>query len=238
MNERIAETKAWNDENYRKLGTRAQRRYPNEELVRFISRHYLTLPPERRAQTDVLEVGSGLCGNLWMVAREGLRAHGLDISPEAHKLGEKTLAGWGVTAKLTQGSMLEMPYADGAFDAVYDILASFSLTIAEMEVYLKQVARVLKPGGRFFLFALSAASDAFRNYAPAVKIDEWTLNGIYRKDSPYYGCFYPHRFDEPKNLAGMIRSRGLTVSSSETIDRTYNGETERLQCISVEALKV
>lgn len=235
MNERIAATKDWYDENYRAQGVRAQRRYPNEELVRFISRRYLTLPPERRARTDVLEVGSGLCGNLWMVAREGLRAHGLDISPEAIKLGGEALKSWGVTAKLTQGSMLEMPYEDASFDAAYDVLASFSLTSAELPAYLREVRRVLKPAGRFFLFTLSAESDAFKNFAPAVKLDEWTLNGIHRKDSPYYGCFYPHRFDEPRRLAETLKGRGFEIASLETVDRTYNGGTERLQCVSVES---
>ena len=237
MNERIAETRDWNQENYRKNGMKAQRRYPNEELVRFLSRHYLGLDPASRAKTDVLEVGSGLCGNLWMPAREGLRAHGLDISEEAIRLGGQTLASWGVSAKLTQGSMLEMPYPAASFDAVYDILASFSLTVAEMSVYLGHVARVLKPGGRFFLFTLGAESDAFKNHAPAVKIDEWTLDAIRRKDSPYYGCFYPHRFDRPENLAALIREAGLTPSVPETMDRSYNGGKERLQTISVEAVR-
>jgi ubiquinone/menaquinone biosynthesis C-methylase UbiE len=237
MNEHIAATKDWYDDNYRAQGLRAQRRYPNEELVRFISRRYLSLAPDRRAQTDVLEVGSGLCGNLWMVAREGLRAHGLDISAEAIKLGGETLKAWGVSAMLTQGSMLEMPYADAAFDAVYDVLASFSLTSAEFPVYLREVRRVLKPAGRFFLFTLSSESDAFKTFAPAVKLDDWTLNGIHRKDSPYYGCFYPHRFDDPRRLAETLKAHGFEIASLETVDRTYNGGAEKLQCVSVESQK-
>jgi ubiquinone/menaquinone biosynthesis C-methylase UbiE len=172
-----------------------------------------------------------------MVAREGLRAHGLDISAEAIKLGGEALKSWGVSAKLTQGSMLEMPYKDASFDVVYDVLASFSLTTAELPAYLREARRVLKPGGRFFLFTLSAESDAFKNFAPAVKLDDWTLNGIHRKDSPYYGCFYPHRFDDPARLAETLRANGFAISSLETTDRTYNGGVEKLQCISVEAQK-
>lgn len=238
MNDHIEATGAHYDKNYRELGLRAERRYPNEELVRFVSRHYLKLGAEARAKTDILEVGSGPCGNLWMIAREGFRAQGLDISPEAIKLGSSVLASWGTSARLTLGSMLEMPYADASFDAVVDVLASFSLTTAQFPAYLKQVTRVLKPGGRFFLFTLSAGSDAFRNHAPAVKLDESTLNGIYRKDSPYYGCFYPHRFDEPGRLAGEIKTAGMTITGLELTSRTYRERTEYLECITVEAAKI
>ena len=37
---------------------------------------------------------------------------------------------------------------------------------------------MLKPGGRFFSYIPGAKSDALINYAPAKKIDDWTLDGL------------------------------------------------------------
>jgi len=72
--------KNWYDDSYRSGGFSSQRRYPNEELLRFFGRHYFLLPPEQRRKIRILEVGCGSGANLWMIAREGFEAHGIDLS--------------------------------------------------------------------------------------------------------------------------------------------------------------
>ena len=64
----------WNDREYSAHGFASQRLYPNEELCRFLGRHFFsrTTREERRA-IKVLELGCGSCSNLWMVARGGVR---------------------------------------------------------------------------------------------------------------------------------------------------------------------
>ena len=233
----VDRVQAWNDKQYKELGLRAQRSYPNEEFVRFLARHYFPLDPERRSETDILELGSGLCGNLWMVASEGFRAHGVDVSAEALRLGAQVLAQRGVRAELKAGSMTALPYSDGSMDAVFDVLSCSAMTCEDFDVCLGEVHRVLRPGGRFFLFTSGAGSDAFKNFAPAVKLDEWTLNGIYRADSPYYGCFYPQRFDDIHQLPKTMERHGFKGISSERLTRTYHQLEEVFEYISLEAEK-
>jgi hypothetical protein len=61
----------WHDERYRKLGLGAQRRYPNEEFIRFLAGHFFDVPHDERQAIRILEVGSGSGANLWAIAREG-----------------------------------------------------------------------------------------------------------------------------------------------------------------------
>ena len=155
-----------------------------------------------------------------MIAREGFDAHGMDLSPEASRLGKQILAGWGVSAQLKIGNFLDLPYSDRSFHAVVDVFSSYVLNLTEFDRYLAEVARVLKPQGRFFLFTPSAGSDAFRNHAPATKIDEYTLNGIHRKDSPYAGNLYPFRFSDAGGVEDSLRKAGLQPEQVELTART------------------
>jgi ubiquinone/menaquinone biosynthesis C-methylase UbiE len=228
-------TLAWYERSYTSQGIKAQRRYPNEELVRFLARNFFQFSREQRARISILDVGCGSCSNLWMIAREGFDAHGVDLSPEAVRLGQQVLAEWDVHAQLKVGDLLQLPYGDQAFDAVADVFASYVLNVAGFKQYLGEVVRVLKPGGRLFLFTPSAESDAFKNYLPAQKLDEFTLNGIYRENSPYGGNFYPFRFSGVPSLRQMLQNVGLQPESVELTSRTYNAMSESFQFITVDA---
>lgn len=83
----IQETEKWYERSYQSLGLEAQRRYPNEQMLRFLGRNLFKVPFESRKEMRVLEVGCGSCSNLWVVAKEGFDAHGIDLSPESIALG-------------------------------------------------------------------------------------------------------------------------------------------------------
>jgi len=83
----IQETEKWYERSYQSLGLEAQRRYPNEEMLRFLGCNLFKIPYESRKETCVLEVGCGSCSNLWVVAKEGFDAYGIDLSSESIVLG-------------------------------------------------------------------------------------------------------------------------------------------------------
>jgi SAM-dependent methyltransferase len=219
-------TRAFYDSAYAQQGFGAQRRYPNEELARFLARHYLGLPRAARASVRTLEVGCGSGANLWMIAREGFEAHGLELSAEGLALCREMLASWGVSATLREGDMTAMPYPDASMDAVLDVFSAYCLDEAGFARFLDETARVLRPGGRFFTYTPHKASDAFTDHAPARLIDASTLDGIRRENSPYAGNLYPFRFTTNEELAGALAARGLRVTSSEQLRRSYRGGAE------------
>ncbi|HDY65399.1 MAG TPA: class I SAM-dependent methyltransferase [Phycisphaerae bacterium] len=231
-------TEAWYDRSYSEKGFNAQRLYPNEELLRFFGRHFFgSVPLDERKVIRVLEIGCGSCSNLWMIAHEGFDAYGVDISAASLELGGMMLKRWGVTAKLTKASMTDLSYEDGFFDVVADVFSSYCLGQNDFGICLDEVARVLKNNGRFFSYTPSCNSDAFQNYRPAGKIDKWTLDGIRRKSSPFYGNNYPFRFTDSEVYRDMLTQRGLEVDCLETVERTYGNRTERFEFLVVDAQK-
>jgi 2-polyprenyl-3-methyl-5-hydroxy-6-metoxy-1,4-benzoquinol methylase len=101
----VERTRTFFDKSYRSAGLDAQRRYPNEELLRFFGTYYFGLPPDQRRALRVLEVGCGSGANLWMMAREGFDAHGVDLSQEGLALCEQMLASCGVPARSSNAAI-------------------------------------------------------------------------------------------------------------------------------------
>ncbi len=223
---------------YASAGFSAQRLYPNEELLRFLGREWFSRTSrDERAGVRILELGCGSCSNLWMLAREGFSAHGIDFSRHSLELGRQMLRKWGVKADLTLGSMTDLPYHNDHFDAVCEVFSACALCEADFDECLSEVARVLKPGGSFFCYTPSAASDAFKNPGPAKKIDRYTLDGVRRKSSPFYGNFYPFRFETGAHLKRMLAGHGLRTTYLESVGRTYESGHERFEFITAVARK-
>lgn len=215
----------WYDDAYKAGGFSAQRRYPNEEFLRFLGRHYFDLAPTKRRDVSILEVGCGSGANIWMLGREGFDAHGIDLSTEGLSLCTEMLKKWGTEATLKLADMTQIPYPNECFDVIADVYSSYCLPEREFEQFLAEVKRLLRSGGRFFSYMPSKECDAFKNPGPARLIDNSTLDGIRRPDSPYFGNLFPVRFISQVEYIAALRRHGLDVVYCETVGRTYrNGD--------------
>jgi len=229
----------WYEKSYEKEGFKAQRLYPNEELLRFLGREFFSvLDISERGKIKVLELGCGSCANLWMVAKEGFSAYGIDFSIKAIDLGRLMMEKWKVQAKLNVGSITVLPYEDEYFDVVYDVFSTYCLCEEEFNICLNEVKRVLKKNGKYFSYTPSINSDAFKNYYPARKIDEFTLDGIKRKTSPYYNNNFPFRFISPEHYRHLMSERGFEVTYLETISRTYRQLDEKFEIVTIVGKRV
>ena len=129
------------------------RPFPNEE-GRNTRQATLEVPLLVRAlgipkRVRVLEIGCGRGVALIPLARllEPVRLTGLDIEPELLADAQRRLDRAGVCAELVPGDARALPFPDGAFDIVLDFGTCYH--IARAEAALREVARVLAPGGRF-----------------------------------------------------------------------------------------
>lgn len=227
--------KQFHDGTYGKLGFAAQRFYPNEELLRFLGSYYFSVPLEKRKSVRVLEVGCGSGANLWMIAREGFEAHGIDLSTEGLGLCRQMLDRWQVSASLKLGDMTATGYPDAHFDAVLDVFSANCFDENSFSAFLDEVTRILKPAGRFFSYTPSKNNNSFRDPGPSRWIDSSTLDGIHRSTSPFYGQFYPFRFTEPEEFEAQLVKRGFSVLRNERIGRTYRSRQEYFEFTSIHA---
>jgi SAM-dependent methyltransferase len=98
------------------------------------------LAPARRA----LELGCGTGVFLELAAASGARIVGLDLSTDLLRKARERLAGVANVA-LRCGNAEQLPFPDASFDAVY---GSSVLHHLDVRAALREVRRVLKPGGR------------------------------------------------------------------------------------------
>jgi SAM-dependent methyltransferase len=110
------------------------------------------------AGKDVLEVGSGRGGGAFFISRQ-LRPRtmtGLDFSQEAVRLCNRHRRAPGLT--FVWGDALSMPFPDASFDAVVNIESSHCYE--DMDRFLSEVHRVLRPSGQFFFADLRSRDGA------------------------------------------------------------------------------
>jgi SAM-dependent methyltransferase len=102
----------------------------------------------------VLDLACGAGRHAIALAGAGTRVCGLDLSMPLLRSARVRK----VEAGLVRGDIRRLPLRSGAFDTVVNLFTSFGYfgTDAEHECALREVARVLKPGGRFALDFLNA----------------------------------------------------------------------------------
>lgn len=92
----------------------------------------------------VLELGCGTGIFLEKLAAHGAAITGIDLSSDLLARCASRMKGVS-TVRLVRGNAMQMPFADGSFDAVY---GSSILHHLDLAAALAEVARVLRPGGR------------------------------------------------------------------------------------------
>lgn len=113
------------------------------------------------AGTRVLDIGCGIGGTVRYIARHtDAEVTGLDLTPAYVAVAAELTRRVGLDARtrFLQGSALEMPFADAAFDLA--TMFHVGMNIADKGRLFAEVARVLAPGGRFALFDIMRGDGA------------------------------------------------------------------------------
>lgn len=117
----------------------------------------------------LLDAGCGYCHHALRLARRGARITGVDFSPAALAAAESNIAAApaGDRIELREGSLLALPFADGAFDNV--LCWGVLMHIPDIETALSELCRVVAPGGRLVIGENSAASVDARLFEPTLR---------------------------------------------------------------------
>ena len=98
----------------------------------------------------VLDLGCGQGASAWFLAREGFRVTAVDFSASAVSKCRKRLESEGLGLITAVCDMSDLPFEDGSFDAVVDVISTAHNPKPKIDKIFKEVTRVLKPKGKLF----------------------------------------------------------------------------------------
>ena len=166
----------YSDRNPRKV-------YPVEFVVRTLLGSYPGLKLDRTTYhgSKVLDLGFGDGRNMPLLHDLGFEVCGVEISEEICRLTRHRMKELGVAARLETGSNSHIPFNDGAFDFVLSCHACYYVNSHETFAdNLREIARVLRPGGRFVFSVPKTDTYILRDAVPLE-------NGHYRITKDPYG---------------------------------------------------
>lgn len=108
----------------------------------------------------ILDCGAGgLVPPLAIFAQQGFDCWGIDISDEQLAKAETYALEHNLTLHLQKADMRQMPFEDADFDFVYEQFAMCHMRKQDTAQSIREMRRVLKPGGLSFLGFISTDCD-------------------------------------------------------------------------------
>ena len=153
---------------------------------------------------QVLDVG---CGGGFMseaIARLGAHVTGIDMAEGAVQAASAHANSENLAITYLQGSADSLPFEDNIFDRV--VCTDVLVHVPDPALVLKEIARVLKPGGHLFFSAINR--NAFAAFV-MVTLGEDVLGMVPK------GTHDPKTFIKPIELKGFAESVGLETEKSE-----------------------
>lgn len=144
---------------------------PHNPLMEVEQETVLALLPDVRGLT-VLDAGCGSGRYLRELGARGARAIGMDLSPEMLDRARQT------TTRITRADLRALPFDAMSIDLVVCGLALGDL--AEIELALMEIGRVLRPGGRVIYSVVHPAGEA-AGWSRTFESDgkQWAIDGFW-----------------------------------------------------------
>ena len=158
---------------------------------------------ELSAGDDVVDLACGTGNAALLAAAQGAQVVGVDAAPRLLEVARERARSQAVRLDLRQGDLLAVPIDDATADVV---LSVFGVIFArDPEQSLREIARVLRPGGRALLSA----------WVPAGPIDAM-LGAMGRIVGRITGSPAPQRFPwfDPDAVSPPAARAGLTLRST------------------------
>lgn len=195
--------------------------WPDERLIRFCETRY---PREGRKAIKVVDLGCGIGRNLMYLQTAGFLALGIEASQEA--IGHALSTG----LVIKKADLMDMPMLpDNRYDLCVDICSLQHNTTDSIKKILKEVLRVLKPGGILFSIVRSKNDSLYRI---GKRLDDDSTWDIQRDDLAGKGVT---RFFSDVDI--YLLFKGFEIMSIDYEHRSINNSKDLIAHYIVVAMK-
>jgi ubiquinone/menaquinone biosynthesis C-methylase UbiE len=143
----------------------------------------------------VLDIGTGDGQYAIHAALHGAQVTAVDSSQEMLEAARQRAFERGLQLELQLGNASKLPFRDDAFDVV--LAVTVLCLVPDAELAVREMARVLRPGGRVVLGDLGR----YNVWAAGRRLRGWLGASFWRNA----------HFRSQRQLCGMVRNAGLTV---------------------------
>ncbi|MFW9799812.1 MAG: class I SAM-dependent methyltransferase [Candidatus Thorarchaeota archaeon] len=124
--------------------------HPQKAFVELVNRGELR-------SSRVLDIGSGPGENTIFLAKNGFSAVGIDFTPEAVRIARNRAIERNVEVEFVLGDVLNLQryFMEDDFDHIIDSGLFHSIHPQSLNRFVRQIKRVLKPGGVYYMLCFS-----------------------------------------------------------------------------------
>ena len=193
----------WKKDNYR-----SQWSIPDGGVISLIPR--LKLEKVKR----VLDLGCGIGRHVILMAGNGFETYGIDLSQAGIEQCRQQLATGKLNADLTLGEIRALPYDDGFFDFVMAWNVIYHSRRKDMRDVIKEIHRVLRVGGLFYLTLISKKSPWYGN---GNEVETDTFENAEKEDGSHL-----HHFSDERDVKDMLPD--WEIESMEDSEQVFSGK--------------
>lgn len=166
-------------EKYRDDGEGVVDTYQNLGFIKHIAlmREHMALRPGAK----VLDIGCGTGASLVELCQTGAEVTGIDTFEEAEgidrRIAEARLKEKGLVAEIVTGTASDLPFGNESFELAVTIGMLEHISPTVRSVMLREMFRVIKPGGYLFLIAGPTKATPFDQHIPGHPFSNWLSRG-------------------------------------------------------------
>ncbi len=135
---------------------------------------YLAKKWKEEGAHSILDLGCGRGRHALYFTGQGFKVTAVDLSAEAIEYNKKFQKEQGVDYLCKRADMMNLPFANDAFDRVFSYHVISHQDTTGVQHVLQEIARVLKPGGKVFLTLCAKEHYAF-SQSDFPRLDENTV---------------------------------------------------------------
>lgn len=157
----------------------------------------------------ILDLGTGLGRHAILFAKEGFDVSGVDLGEEGVEAAKKWAKEEGLKIDFKVGDMLDLPYSDGEFNAVFAYFVISHTNLEGFKKTLSEIRRVLADNGEFYVTVGSKKAWGWQKDWPLV--DANTKKRM--EDGPEFEV--PHFYADYEEIMRLFNGAALEVVGLE-----------------------